>query len=172
MFLWFAGLSFVGVWLFFQDGGLDYRLVMLGALLPDVVDAPFGGARVLHTLVFSVVLLVATMLGTRRRRRLRRRLLALPIGTFTHLVLDGMWARTHVFWWPLFGASFGSGGLPSFGRPLVVLVLEELAGVAALAWCWGRFRLGEPDRWRLFVHTGHLGRDVAAPGRGRSSDAE
>lgn len=168
MFLWFAGASFVGVWLFFQDAALDYRLVMLGALLPDLLDAPFGGARVLHTLLFSVSLLVVTMVATRGRRRLRRRFLALPIGTFTHLVLDGVWAHSQVFWWPFFGTSFGSGGIPSLGRPVLVVVAEELAGAVALAWCWQRFRLGEPSRRQLFLRTGHLGRDLAAPGRGRS----
>src|SRR5205085_1917279 len=70
----------------------------------DLVDGPVGGARLLHTLLFSASLLVLVMLATRRHRRARRRWLALPIGTFLHLVLDGMWTRTHTFWWPFFGA--------------------------------------------------------------------
>ena len=167
MFLWFAGAAFVLVWLFFQDAALDYRLVMVGALLPDLLDAPFGGARVVHSLLFSVVLLAVTMIVTHGHRRVRRRLLAVPIGTFVHLILDGMWARTQVFWWPLFGASFGPGGIPSLGRPLLVLVCEEVLGAVALGWCWRRFRLAEPDRRRVFLHTGHLGRDIAPPGGGR-----
>ncbi|MDQ3106947.1 MAG: hypothetical protein M3Q68_03995, partial [Actinomycetota bacterium] len=81
MFLWFAGMAFVLVWAVFKDTSIDYRLVMGGALLPDVVDGVFGGPHVLHTLSFSVGLLVIVMLATRGRRALRRRLLAVPIGT-------------------------------------------------------------------------------------------
>ena len=34
MFLWFAGGSFVLVWLVFRSPAVDFRLVMLGAVLP------------------------------------------------------------------------------------------------------------------------------------------
>ena len=163
MLLWFAGLSFVLVWSVFKDTALDYRLVMLGAVLPDLVDAAFGGARYAHTLLGSVAFLVIVMLATRGRRLLRRRLLALPIGTFCHLLLDAMWARNRTFWWPFLGRRFSGGGIPSLHRPLALVVVEELVGLAALAWCWGRFRLGEPPRRAAFLRTGRLGRDLLAP---------
>ena len=165
MLLWFAGASWVIVWQVFQDPAIDYRLIMAGAVLPDVVDGPFGGARVAHSLLFSVVLLAAVMVATRRRRRQRRRLLALPIGTFVHLILDGVWARTKIFWWPLFGRSFGRGGLPSLGHPVSIIVLEELAGATALWWCWRRFGLRDRARRAVFVHTGRLGQEFGGPGR-------
>ena len=161
MLLWFAGMAFVLVWAVFKDTAIDYRVVMAGALLPDVVDVAFGGARVLHSLTFSVVLLVVVMLATRGRRLRRRRLLALPIGTFCHLVLDAMWTRTATFWWPFFGASLPGDGLPSLGRPVALTVVLELAGLAALLWCRSRFRLGEPARRREFLRSGRLGRDLA-----------
>ena len=132
MLLWFAGLSVALVWSVFRDPRLDYRLVVVGALLPDVVDGVLGGARVLHSVVASVVLLVVVMLATQGRRPLRRRLLALPIGTFAHLVLDGAWTNTEVFWWPFFGTSFQGADLPSFDRPLVLLVLMEVVGLVTL----------------------------------------
>jgi hypothetical protein len=160
MLLWFAGLSWVIVWQVFHDTAIDYRLVVLGALLPDAVDVWFGGARVLHSVLFSIVLLTVVMLATRSRRGLRRRLLALPVGTFLHLVLDGMWANSHVFWWPFLGRAFGSTRLPSLDRPGVVRALMEVAGALALGWCWARFRLGEPERRATFVRTGRLGRDL------------
>jgi inner membrane protein len=122
--LWFAGGALVAVWQVFKDPAIDYRLVMAGAVAPDVVDAAFGGARLLHTLAFSVVLLCGVMLATRGRRGTRRRLLALPIGTFLHLVLDAMWARTEVFWWPAFGLDLPGDGLPSSDRPAAVLVVQ------------------------------------------------
>jgi hypothetical protein len=159
--LWFAGMAFVFVWSVFKDTAIDYRLVMAGALLPDAVDVWFGGARALHSLVFSVGLLVVVMLATRGRRLLRRRLLAVPIGTFCHLVLDGAWARTSTFWWPFLGDGFEGSGLPSLDRPVWLLVGLEVAGAAALAWAWSRFRLGEPERRASFIRTGRLGRDLA-----------
>ena len=160
MFLWFAGTAFVIVWAVFRDTAIDYRLVMAGAVLPDVVDAAFGGPRLAHTLLFSVVLLLGVMAATRHRRVLRRRLLALPIGTFCHLVVDAMWARTRVFWWPFFGSSFEGDRLPSLDRPVALLAVQELAGALALALVYRRFRLAEGERRRQFLTTGRLGRDL------------
>jgi hypothetical protein len=90
---------------------------------------------------------------------LRRRLLALPIGTFLHLVLDGMWADKQVFWWPVYGTSFGNRPLPSIERGWLDLPLEVI-GLVALVWAWRRFRLSEPERRRYFLATGRLGRDL------------
>ena len=140
MLLWFAGMAFLMVWLVFRDPRIDYRLVMAGALLPDVADGPLGGPRYAHTLLASVALLVLVMLVTRCRRALRRRALALPIGMFCHLVLDGMWTRTAVFWWPFLGDGLHDRGLPSFDRPLPLLVLMEVVGAAALVWTYRQLR--------------------------------
>jgi membrane-bound metal-dependent hydrolase YbcI (DUF457 family) len=154
-------MSFVLVWSVFKDTAIDYRLVMAGALLPDAVDVWFGGPRVLHTLAWSVASLVVVMLATRGRRRLRRRLLAVPIGTFCHLLLDATWTSTSTFWWPLFGGHFEGAGLPSLHRPFGLLLASEVAGAVALSWCWARFRLGEPARRTEFLRRGRLGRDLA-----------
>lgn len=165
MLLWFLGGAWVLVWAVLQDPAVDYRLVMLGALLPDAVDGVLGGTRVAHTLVASVALLAVVMLVTVGRRALRRRLLALPIGTLVHLVLDAVWTDAKVFWWPAKGWSLAhAGGLPSFRHPLAVTVVEELCGAAALLWCWARFRLGVPERRSVFVRTGRLGRDLGPLG--------
>lgn len=162
MLLWFAGCSLLAVWQVFRDPAIDYRLVVAGAVAPDVVDVVLGGPRLLHTLAFSVSLLVGVMLATRGRRSARRRLLALPIGTFLHLVLDGMWARTSVFWWPAFGVGFAGSELPSLSRAGLLLVVQELVGLAAVVWWCRRFRLFERGRRRAFVRTGRLGRDLVA----------
>jgi len=153
--LWPVGLALVLVWMIFRDPAIDYRLVVAGALLPDLIDAPFGGARVMHTVVASVVLLVGVMLATTRRRQARRRLLAVPIGTFLHLVVDGMWTRTETFWWPFLGRAL-DGRLPPFDRPVVVLLLQELAGAAALAWLWREWNLADGQVRGNLVRTGRL----------------
>jgi hypothetical protein len=160
VFFWFVGLSALVVWLVFRDPAFDYRLVALGALLPDLIDGVFGGARLLHKLLASVVLLVAVMLTTRHRRLARRRLLAVPIGTFLHLVLDAMWTVTEVFWWPFFGWSFEDAPLPSLDRPTGLVVLMELAGLAVIVWWWRRFGLDDPSRRRTFVRTGRVDREL------------
>lgn len=159
MLLWFAGGAFLAVWLVFRDPAIDHRLVVAGAVLPDLVDLPTGGPWIGHTVLASVVLLLGIMLATRGRRLVRRQLLALPIGTFLHLVLDGAWADTETFWWPAFGVDLGGGRLPSIERGVSNVALE-LAGLAILVWAWRRFRFGEPDRRRHFLRSGRLGRDL------------
>jgi membrane-bound metal-dependent hydrolase YbcI (DUF457 family) len=159
VFFWFAGMSVVLVWAVFTSPIVDYRLVALGSVLP-VVDVAFGGPRVLHSVVGSVALMGVVMAATVGRRLLRRRLLGLPIGTFMHLVLDGVWADTHAFWWPFAGTAWSTSKVPEASRPGFGIVLE-LVGVGALWWCYRRFRLGEPERRALFLRTGHIGRDVS-----------
>ncbi len=158
MVLWPAGLALVVVWFVFKDPAIDYRVVVAGALLPDLFDAPFGGSRVLHTLVAAVAVLTVVMVATRGHRHARRRWIFLPVGMFLHLVADGMWTRTDVFWWPFFGVSF-SGGLPAVDHGLTILVVEEIAGALALGWFWVRFRLSDPAVRANLVRTGRLPRE-------------
>lgn len=145
MILWFAGGACLMVWFVFRDPRIDYRLVIAGALLPDV---PLR-LTPLHSLLFPVVFMFGVLALTPGRsarvRRRRRQWLAVPIGTFMHLVLDGMWARTHAFWWPFFGWSLGRQGLPSLDRPAWVLLAQEAAGLAALAWYVGQRRAALAD---------------------------
>lgn len=159
MLLWFAATSFLAVWLVFRDPAIDHRLVMGGAILPDVVDGTTGGPWVLHSVAGSVALLLIVMLATVGKRLLRRRLIALPIGTFLHLVFDGAWTDTDSFWWPVSGA-FGTGSLPSIERGWLTLVLEG-AGLAMLLWAHRRFGLDDAGRRRLFVRSGRIARELA-----------
>lgn len=164
MILWFAGTAFLAVWLVFRDPAIDHRLVIAGAVLPDVVDLVTGGPWLLHTVVFSVAALLGVVLVTRGRRLRRRQWIALPIGLFLHLVFDGVWNDAELFWWPAFGADdgVGVGRLPTFERGLALDVVLEVAGAAILVWAWRRFRLGEPERRAVFVRSGRLGRDLVA----------
>lgn len=159
MILWPAGMALVAVWLVFRDPAVDHRMVVAGAVVPDAVDAPFGGARVLHTVVAAAVVLVVVMLATRGHRHARRRWIFLPIGILLHLAFDGMWTETHTFWWPAFGWSLGAP-LPALDHGLGVLVAEEVAGAVALGWFWRRFRLGDRAVRTTFWRTGRLPRGL------------
>jgi hypothetical protein len=154
MFLWFVGTAIVAVWFVFRDPRFDYRLLVVGSVLP-LLDALFGGARVMHTLVFSLALLVAVMLLTVNRLRARRLWLGLAIGTLLHLVFDGAWTSTDVFWWPFGGWSFEDARLPEAARGWWNVPLE-LAGLAILVWVWHTARLADPARRRAVVRTGGL----------------
>ena len=162
MILWFAGVSFVVVWWVFRSPALDYRLVMLGSILP-VGEVVLGGPRLLHTLIGAVALLALLMVATQKRRLVRRRWIGIPIGLLMHLVLDGTWARASLFWWPFRGADFGSDGLPELGHPVWLIVAFEAVGAACLVWAWRSFHLDDPATRARFVRTGHLDRLVPQP---------
>ncbi|MGH9186303.1 MAG: metal-dependent hydrolase [Acidimicrobiales bacterium] len=148
------------VWLVFRSPAIDYRLVMLGSVLP-LVDAVARGLWALHSLTFSALLLLGVAVVTRGRRLTQRRWVALPVGVFLHLVLDGMWARTEGFWWPFTGWGF-DGRLPEAERGLLALAME-VVGAVALVWWWRRFGLADAGRRRRFLRTGQLDRGLAGP---------
>lgn len=157
MLVWFVVCAPILVAEIFKSPMVDYRMVALGAVLPliEVVTGAFLG---LHTLALAVGSLGLVMLATPQRRLLRRRLLGVPIGLFCHLVLDGTWTRTRLFWWPAFG--FGAVSPPEQGRALVWSVLAELAGLVLGWWAWRRYDLADRGNRRLLVRTGHLARGV------------
>ena len=86
-------------------------------------------------------------------------LLAVPIGTFVHLVLCGIWATSVVFWWPFFGWSFDGAGLPEIDRGGWSFVLD-LCGIAVSWWGIRRFGLTSPSARRRFIRTGQLPRQA------------
>ena len=154
MFLWYIGLSVFGVATIFRSVGVDYRFVALGAMLPVLVDIPFGYRAYGYTLLFAVALLAVVMLATiGRPRLLRRRWICLPIGVFCGLVLSGAFANQDLFWWPFLGTSFAHDSL----LPVWWVVgLEELAGLFV---CWvlvGQYDLYLPGPRERFFRTGRL----------------
>jgi len=155
MFFWFIGTSVVAVWFVFHDARFDYRLLLVGAVVADLIDAPLGGARVLHSVTGSVAVLVVVMAVTAGRRPIRKRLLAIPIGTFLHLIFDGAFGNTKVFWWPFGGLGFGDAPLPSWDRGAVSIVLE-LLGLLMCAWAVRHFGLHDRARRQRFWRTGVL----------------
>ena len=126
----------------------------VGAVLPDLIDLPGGYARWAHSLTVSVGALAVVMLGTAGRKPIRRLLLALPIGMLLHLVWDGAFASTRVFWWPFTG-SWGSVRVPSLQRGWLNVAFE-IVGALLLAWMWRRCELSDPERRSALIHHGVL----------------
>jgi len=157
--LWFAGLAVVAVWQVFDSPAIDYRLVVVGALLPTV-DVVIGRPTPLHTLLGAALVMVVVMLATRGHRLARRRLLGLPIGMLLHLVLDGTWAEADLFWWPAGGGSLQGLDTPEADRPVWLLAAMEVAGACALVWLWVRFGMSDPRRRRSLARTGRLPREA------------
>ena len=154
MFIWFVVMSVVMVAVVFRSPAIDHRTVIVGALLP-LVEVVFGGPRILHSVVGAVGLLGLVMLFTRHSRLLRRRLLGVPIGMMCHLVLDGSFTRTDVFWWPVSGLDFAAGQVPEISHLAVSLALE-VVGIAVGVWAWRMFGLDDPVRRERFRAEGRL----------------
>lgn len=161
MLLWFAGLSFVLVAWIFASPAIDYRLVMFGSVLP-VAEMVARGPWVLHALVAPVAAMTLVMLLWHGNRLAQRKWLGIPIGMFMYLVLDGAWARTTLFWWPLSGWSVDTNDVPGWESP-AVLVVMEIVGLAALAWGVRRYNLSDADTRREFLQSGRLSRAAMGP---------
>ena len=121
MLFWFIGTSIASVWSVFRDPKFAYRWVIVGALVP----------------VFSVVtvvgFLVAVMLLTIGKKSIRKNFLALTIGLFMHLVFDGAFLSTKIFWWPLAGLSLDGYAIPLVERGLLNIPFE-IVGIGLILW--------------------------------------
>lgn len=132
MMLWFVGTSVATVWIVFRDPMFPFRLVVLGALAPDVIDG-VSGLRVAHSVVSVVVAMTLVMGATFGRKPIRKTLLAVVIGLFLHLVFDFAFANTQMFWWPLGGFDFVDDALPIVDRGWWNVPLEAI-GAALAVW--------------------------------------
>ncbi|NDE21126.1 MAG: hypothetical protein EBZ98_05685, partial [Actinobacteria bacterium] len=79
MFFWFIATAVLTIAWVFKDPRFDYRLLAVGAVLPDLVDWPTGW-RVMHSVVTSIAVLALVMLVSLGRKPYRKLLLGLPIG--------------------------------------------------------------------------------------------
>ena len=155
---WFVGTAILTIWWVFRDPLFDYRLLVIGSIAPPAVDVWFGGARVLHSLAFSVGSLAVVMIATVGRPALRRTLLGFPLGTLLHLVYTGAWTDTATFWWPFTGG-FDDAPMPIAARGWWNVPLE-IAGLTMVAWIVRAAGLADPARRRHAWRTGQLAFDT------------
>jgi hypothetical protein len=154
VFFWFIGTAVITTWYVFRDPRFDYRLLVVGALVPEL-DALFGGMRWLHSLAVSVAVLVLVMVLTVGQRARRKLLLGLAIGMLLHLVFDGAWTVNEVFWWPFTGEPIGDQPLPSVRRGWWNVPLEAI-GLVVVVWAWRRAGLADGSRRHAVARTGRL----------------
>lgn len=96
---------------------LDYRLVLVGSILPDLIDKPLGhiilresvgnGRLFAHTLLFLLTLFSLGLFCWRRFGS--PGVLILAGGSFFHQILDSMWSHPETLLWPAYGLSFPKG---------------------------------------------------------------
>ena len=148
---------------------IDYRYVLIGSVLPDLLDGILGmflfegpaGRWVSHSLLAVVVVSVAIILATSGERRLQ--LFGIGVGWLLHLVGDGMWLAPLTFLWPAFGLHFSATPGEPYSTDLIVHPLSHLStwageavGAAILAWFYVAFELRDRSRLRLFMKDGYL----------------
>jgi len=148
--LWHLGVAAALVYVTLGRRRIDFRMIGLGAVLPDLVD--LGGRRIGHSLLAAVVVTVVVILSTRGERRLS--LFGLGVGWLLHLVGDAMWELPKTFLWPAFGGDLGNTA-SDYSLSLWPL-LGEVAGALILWWFWVAFEMSKDDRFRTFLRDGHL----------------
>ncbi|MDP6965330.1 MAG: hypothetical protein QGI12_05305 [Acidimicrobiales bacterium] len=156
MFLWFCVTSVLGIAVIFRSPFLDYRLLALGALLP-LVETMLGFQWLFHTLFFGVLVLSSIMLLGRGNRKIQQKLLPLPIGLLTHLVLDGTWTETEIFWWPVTGRDLLGTEVSRLEFSFLPTgMILEILGVIITLWAWRKFELNKQVNLKAFLKNGHL----------------
>src|ERR1700730_6578637 len=178
MFFWYLGVGCALLLLTLGPRRIDYRLALLGLVLPlgDVVirilaypHSRLGVHLYLHTFAFALVLALAVM--TFLRGATARRWFVVPMAAVIHLLLAGMLGDPVGLFWPLLGSHFAAlpEGVRLASRVLAlsrVDIVMELLGLAALVYIAFAFGLDKPPARKDFLRSGTLStrrRDAGMP---------
>ncbi len=170
MLLWHIGGTIAVIRYVFRDERIDLRLLILGAVLPDLVDLPIGAIWFSafrsvqlfgHTMLFAALAMVIVVFSTKRGRA-RKRWVPLAAGILIHLVLDLMWLDSATLWWPFLGHEFSDTGYETF-RMLARNILGdwkiwlcEGVGGLYLGMLVSRAGLVSAESRRRFIETGRI----------------
>ncbi|MDJ0664110.1 MAG: metal-dependent hydrolase [Acidimicrobiia bacterium] len=170
MLFWHTGATIALARYAFRDDRMDLRMLVFGALLPDLIDTPIGilfyeslgSVRLVsHGLIVAAAVMVAVVLATRRGRP-RKRWMPLAIGLFLHILLDALWLDPETLWWPFFGWGFSAAGPETVSAYLEALArnrlmwLGELVGLLYVAYLWRAAGLGDGEKRLAFLRTGRV----------------
>ncbi len=134
----------------------DYRILLVGSLLPDLIDKPIGGVffystfqngRIFaHTLCFNILLAALGIYVLKRWRNTW--LFILSFGSIIHLILDQMWLSPQTLLWPAYGWSFAKLDSTNFfgwlSQMFYTITTEpsvyvpEIIGLGLLVWFTAR----------------------------------
>jgi len=138
----------------------DIRILLIGSLLPDIIDKPLGqvafresistGRIFFHTLLFTIVMALGGLFL--RYRTGKTWLLVLSAGAFTHIMLDEMWRQEALptLLWPLYGLEFPRAELTDWLGNIwhallhnpEVYIPEIVGGVVIILFLWVLLRNG------------------------------
>ena len=128
---------------------IDIRLLIIGSLLPDIIDKPVGqiffketfsqGRIFSHTLLFLILVTMGGLYFYFKRKKVG--LLILSFGTFSHLIFDQIWRTPQTLFWPLYGFTFArielGEWIPNILDALLnspQVYLPEVGGALILLW--------------------------------------
>ena len=167
MLFWHFGMTSAIVFFTLGARRIDYRVVLLGAVLSDLIDKPIGriffadefqnGRLFGHTLLVPTVLLLLIQLTLRGATA--RRWFILPICMLIHQVLDGMWNEPITWFWPLFGTGFPPELVENYWLEVLTRpgeLARELVGLVLLIYLARAYRLQDPELRRRFFRRGEL----------------
>jgi len=139
----------------------DIRILLVGSLLPDIIDKPLGqvvfgeslssGRIFFHTLLFTILMALGGFFL--RYRTGRTWLLVLSVGVFAHLILDGMWRQELLptLLWPLYGLEFPRADLTDWVGNIwyellhnpAVYIPEIIGAAVIILFLWVLLRNGQ-----------------------------
>jgi inner membrane protein len=155
-----------------RTNGLDLRFIIIGSLLPDIIDKPIGryffndtfgtGHLYGHTLLFAVLFFIAGFVIAFKYKN--SFMLVLAFGNFVHLILDRMWQEPDVLLWPLYGFKFAKASPIPFGTYLWDLIQQLFrtpwAGIpefiAAIITVWFLWLLWRQKKFGSFILRGRI----------------
>jgi membrane-bound metal-dependent hydrolase YbcI (DUF457 family) len=170
MLFWHIGATIAIARYTFRDDRMDLRMLVLGAILPDLIDTPaglifygnLGSVRlVTHGLILASGVMVAVVLLTRRGRP-RKTWMPLAIGLLFHLLFDAMWLDPETLWWPLLGSGFSPAGPETVSAYMASIVgdwkvwVAEAAGAIYLAYLWAAAGLSDRSKRSALFRTGRV----------------
>ncbi len=104
----------------------DLRWLLLGSVLPDLVDKPLGqavlrsyfqnGRIFFHTFLFTILFLLGG--ASQWKRRGDSRLFMLACGMLAHVVVDRVWVEPTTAFWPSLG--------PFLRHPSLGTIMEQV----------------------------------------------
>jgi inner membrane protein len=136
---WFASLSKYA----------DIRFLVIGSMLPDIIDKPVGeylfsatfdnGRIFSHTLIFLAMVTIIGIVAYKTSRCVWG--FSLAAGTLAHLILDEMWAIPKTLLWPFMGFGFEKLEITDYAQSMFKLLIanpgiyiSETIGLIILIW--------------------------------------